>query len=99
MISEIGHGIRYDVFSQLNFSHTILDNLLKVSIYYEEIISEILIETPEWTWTSLFSEIGGIMGIWLGASIFSVTELLILIASFPYSLYHQKRYVKDNSPM
>ena len=57
MISEIGDG----ALSPHSFRHTILDKLLKVSIYYEETISEILTETPEWT--SFFSRIRGMMRI------------------------------------
>ena len=54
---------------QLNFSDTKLhNNFLKVSVFYEEISNDIITEIPQWTWISLFSEIGGTMGIWLGAS-------------------------------
>ena len=36
-------------------------------------------ESPEWISQKATSDLGGQMGVWLGASIFSVTENLILL--------------------
>ena len=74
--------------SNVNISEAILNkNLLKISVFYGEMTHEIINEAPEWNFTSLLSDIGGTMGIWLGASVFSLTELFILIGYLLYSLF------------
>ena len=82
------NNIRQQAPSDVDISEAILNKkLLKISVFYGEMTHEIITEAPEWTFTSLLSDIGGTMGIWLGASIFSLTELFILTGYLPYSLF------------
>ena len=67
------------------------ENHLDVIIYFEELLNEIITEIPEWTFTKLLSDIGGLTGIWLGASVFSVIELLMLVGWTPFYVLHNKR--------
>ena len=84
--------IRQQAPSDVNISEAVINkNLLKISVFYGEMTHEIITEAPEWTLTSLLSDVGGTMGIWLGASIFSLTELFILIGYLPYSLFSASR--------
>ena len=83
-------SIRQQAPSSLNISEALLNkNLLKLSVFYGEMTDEIITEAPEWTWTSLLSDIGGAMGVWLGASIFSIIELFILTGHLPYSIFNR----------
>ena len=66
------------------------DNHLDVKIYFEELLNEIITEIPEWTFTKLLSDIGGLTGIWLGASVFSIMELFILLGYTPFYLFRNK---------
>ena len=67
------------------------DSKMDVWVYFEELSHQIITELPEWTFTKLLSNIGGMAGICLGASIFSVTELVILIGCMPFYLFRKKR--------
>ena len=75
-------------------SNFLRNSLLQVWVYFEEMSDKMILEKPEWTVTKLLSDIGGQMGIWLGASIFSLIELLILIGYIPLSLFRNRRNVK-----
>ena len=54
-------------------------NFLKVNIYYDDLGYEVIQEKKEWTHQKLISDIGGQMGIWIGASIFSLAEIIVFI--------------------
>ena len=74
--------------SALGLNHTTMTdeyvyrNFLKVNIYFSELAFEQVKEMPEWTNQKLVSDIGGQMGIWIGASLFSVLELIIFLFYF-----------------
>ena len=74
------------------------DNEYDVWIYFEEMLNEIVTELPEWTFTKLISDIGGQTGVWLGASVLSIVELLMLMASTPVYLLRNKNKLKVSSP-
>lgn len=54
-------------------------NFIKLNIFFSELAYEKVTEMPEWTGQKLISDIGGQMGIWIGASLFSVLELIIFL--------------------
>jgi len=74
--------------SALALNHTkmtddyVYSNFLKVNIFFSELSYEQVKEIPEWTKQKLVSDIGGQMGIWIGASLFSVLELIIFLFYF-----------------
>ena len=70
------------------------DSLLEVFVYFGEMSERVITEKPEWTITKVLSDIGGQMGIWLGASIFSLVEILILIGYIPFGLLRDRKNEK-----
>ena len=54
-------------------------NLLLVNIYYSDISYNYISESPYWTWTSLFSNFGGQLGLFIGMSVLSFIEFIDLI--------------------
>ena len=60
----------------------VYSNFLKINIFFSELAFEQVTEMPEWTNQKLISDIGGQMGIWIGASLFSVLELIIFLFYF-----------------
>ena len=76
----------YSTFPSLNsaalistiFNHTILnttENLVSVSVYFEDLNTQTISTENSYTATALLSDIGGQLGLFLGASIVSVIEL------------------------
>ena len=54
-------------------------SLVSLRVFFDELGYDSIREKPRSTFTSLLSQIGGQFGLWIGASIFSVTEILIFI--------------------
>ena len=52
------------------------ENFLQVDIFYKEISYEEINQQPAFEFLSLLSEVGGFLGLLLGASILTVCELL-----------------------
>jgi amiloride-sensitive sodium channel len=53
-------------------------NAAMVQVFYEELNYETLTETPAYTMSSLLADLGGVTGLWIGASIVSLLELVVL---------------------
>ncbi|XP_061184361.1 acid-sensing ion channel 1B-like [Saccostrea echinata] len=52
------------------------DNYIELKIYYDSLIETVVTEVPEFNIFEMLSNIGGLMGIFLGASLLSVVELV-----------------------
>ena len=52
------------------------ENFLQVDIFYKDLSYERVEQQPSFPFLSLLSEVGGFMGLLLGASILTVCELL-----------------------
>ncbi|XP_056009450.1 acid-sensing ion channel 1B-like [Ostrea edulis] len=52
------------------------DNFIELKIYYDSLIETAVTEVPEFNIFEMLSDIGGLMGIFLGASLLSLVELL-----------------------
>ena len=57
-------------------------NFLKISVFFGDMTYRKITEVRQYPLDGLISDIGGQMGIWLGASMFSVIELLCLLGQF-----------------
>lgn len=66
---------RYNISSE----EEIRNNLLKVHVFYKELTIEKELTVRSYSLTGLIADIGGQMGLFLGASIISLTEFLTLI--------------------
>ena len=66
--------------STIYIMHTLLvcfrDNFLQVDIFYKQLRYERVIQRPSFEMLSLLSDIGGFLGLLLGASVLTVVELL-----------------------
>ncbi|CAJ0610440.1 unnamed protein product [Cylicocyclus nassatus] len=52
-----------------------------LEIYYEQMSYEVLRESESYSFVNLISDIGGQMGLWLGASVLTAIEILIFLIS------------------
>ncbi|KAH9500006.1 hypothetical protein Btru_076144 [Bulinus truncatus] len=73
----------------------VVDSLVEINIYYEELISLIEEHVPKYLWPDLFGNLGGQIGLFTGASLLTLFEfvelfylLVVLLTSFVY------KYVK-----
>ena len=57
----------------------IYNNMLAVQIFFDSIQNEQVIEVAATSRASLFGSIGGVVGLFLGASCYSIVEFLVLI--------------------
>lgn len=59
-------------------SETARESIVKLNIYYESLTYNELIDTPKMDLVSLLANIGGVLSLCLGVSVFSIFEILIL---------------------
>nr|XP_058963582.1 amiloride-sensitive sodium channel subunit beta-like [Pocillopora verrucosa] len=64
-----------------NYSTDLSDNFLRLKIYYGELNYEVIAEELAYTSARFLSDIGGIMGMWIGISALTCVEALELMAS------------------
>ena len=74
-------------------------NFMKISVFFGDMTYRKLTEERKYTLENLISNTGGQMGIWLGASMFSIIELLCLLCQFLYSMFEAKGKVQESAPM
>jgi hypothetical protein len=54
-------------------------NAAMIQVFYEELNYETLSESPAYGLTSLFADLGGLTGLWIGISIVSILEVFQLV--------------------
>ncbi|OAF70491.1 hypothetical protein A3Q56_01737, partial [Intoshia linei] len=64
---------------------TFSDNILKINIYYQEFNYETIIEEPSYLFFSLISDVGGILGLYIGFSAMTIFEFFELISDLFYT--------------
>jgi len=55
------------------------ESVASVRIFFDELGHDIIRESPRSSIANLFSQVGGQFGLWIGASIFSLTEIILFI--------------------
>ena len=68
--------------------------LLKVSIYYEDLEEHIYEELPLYDLLTIISDLGGQMGLFMGASLLSLAEIVALMVT-----YFKGRFDNSNKPI
>ena len=68
-------------------------NFLQVDIFYKELTYEQITQQKAFELLSLFSEIGGLLGLLLGASVLTVCELLDYIVSLITRCVKRRKHV------
>ena len=58
--------------------------LVKVQMYFSEFDVEELKQKPAYTWEMVPSDLGGLIGLYIGASVFSGLEVFSFLFSFVY---------------
>ena len=66
-------------------------NFLKVDIYFEEIAYQEIFEESQIQVSDLLGTIGGQLGLWIGASFFSVAEFLVFCGSLVILVFGETR--------
>ncbi|CAD5211340.1 unnamed protein product [Bursaphelenchus okinawaensis] len=64
-------------------------NAAMIQIFFEELNFETLTESPAYTWMSCLADLGGMLGLWIGASVVSVLEIVAL------AFYVAQAYVRQ----
>ncbi|XP_063420400.1 degenerin deg-1-like [Mytilus trossulus] len=59
----------------LRYWHSLSNNFLKVNIYFEDLNYEVISEEPLYDATQLISDVGGSLGLCLGASLLCICEV------------------------
>uniref|UniRef100_A0A1I7Y9G0 Uncharacterized protein n=1 Tax=Steinernema glaseri TaxID=37863 RepID=A0A1I7Y9G0_9BILA len=62
-----------------------------LEIYYEQMSYEVLTESESYLFVNLVSDIGGQAGLWIGASVLTIIELLVLLFRL-LTLYCRRRW-------
>ena len=57
-------------------------NYAAIQVYYRDFTTERAEHLPAYDWNSFLSDCGGQMGLWIGASVFSVAELMTFIIEY-----------------
>ncbi|XP_060082503.1 amiloride-sensitive sodium channel subunit beta-2-like [Ylistrum balloti] len=66
-------------------------NFLKINIYYEDLNFQYLKEEPEYELMNLLSDVGGSLGLFLGASALTIGEILELFVELAYFFVKKRR--------
>ncbi|KAM7446205.1 ligand-gated sodium channel [Porites harrisoni] len=69
-----------------NHSNELNLNFLKLKVYYGQLNFEVLDEEYAYTFARFLSDIGGIMGMWIGISALTCVEVLELMISLCYTV-------------
>eukprot|EP00112_Aurelia_sp_Birch-Aquarium-sp1_P019395 Seg479.2 transcript_id=Seg479.2/GoldUCD/mRNA.D3Y31 product="FMRFamide-activated amiloride-sensitive sodium channel" protein_id=Seg479.2/GoldUCD/D3Y31 len=76
----------------------IYNNLLKVEVYFDDFSVEEIAHRPAYTWNDFFSDLGGQVGLWIGASVYSCLEigtLFVNLVSYFIQSKAKRRKVED----
>ena len=76
-------------------SREFMRNLLKVSIYYKNLCEFVYTEEEKYGVMSILSDFGGQMGLFIGASILSFVEIVILLANCINSMHSKRSNVES----
>lgn len=69
-------------------------NFIQVDIFYKELSFETIEQKESFTVISLFSEVGGFMGLLLGASLLSLCEVIDYFAMMCMASWHKRKMRK-----
>ncbi|XP_076079021.1 epithelial sodium channel subunit alpha-like [Mytilus galloprovincialis] len=80
----------------LSLSNT-SDSLLQVNIYFSSLYEEVTEEILSFTFENFLSNIGGLLGLWIGMSAISIGELLELCFFILRSMMRRNRVVVNQT--
>ena len=65
----------------------IYKNMLKIEIYFSDFNVEVMEQKPAYGYVDFASDLGGQIGLWIGASVYSAFEVWSLLVSLTYYLF------------
>ena len=71
------------------------DNFVHVDVYYKELLYTVIEQQPSFLLLSLFGEVGGFMGLLLGASVLTFCEFIDFILQVVLSQCGRKKQSRD----
>ena len=74
-------------------------SVISLKVYFDELGQQVIRERPVSKWTDLFSKVGGHFGLWLGASIFSLMEMIGFTIKSIICLFKKKVYPDRENPI
>ncbi|CAC5418667.1 unnamed protein product [Mytilus coruscus] len=95
---ELYNTTGYDHDCDLKYWHSLSNNFLKVNIYFEDLNYEVISEEPLYDATQLISDVGGSLGLCLGASLLCICEVfeaLVMIVVMVIRKIRGHSYVSD----
>ena len=69
----------------------IYKNLLKIDVYFSEFDIDLEEQKPAYGWIDFLSDLGGLLGLYIGASVYSVLEVWSLLINLIYYAYNSFR--------
>ncbi|XP_052090811.1 amiloride-sensitive sodium channel subunit beta-like [Mytilus californianus] len=95
---DLNHTTWYDYMCALKTLDSIRNNFVKVNIYFEDLNYEVISEEPLYDATQLISDVGGSLGLCLGASLLCICEVfeaLVMIVVVVIRKIRGHSYVSD----
>eukprot|EP00794_Sanderia_malayensis_P005993 gene5993-6689_t len=90
-------GASYDP-SKVFSIEEIRKKLVKVTIYYDEMLTEKHVEEEQYSFDMVVADLGGQMGLFLGGSILSLVEVFVLLGKILKSWKGEKNLVEKVNP-
>ena len=76
------------------------DRLIKISIHYQDFKEHVSEEKPLYDFSTIISDLGGLMGLFLGASLVSLAEIIALVATYvKRRLLKRKNTIEVSTPV
>ncbi|XP_071794821.1 acid-sensing ion channel 1C-like [Asterias amurensis] len=71
-----------------NNSNFVRENVLRVNIYYDSLDYEDIYQTEAYTLSTLASDLGGQVGLWIGVSVLTLCEILEIVMDVALLVFH-----------
>jgi hypothetical protein len=77
--------------ARLNFTtQDVLDNNIIIQAYFRDMYVQEISMVPDYDFWSLLADVGGMLGLFLGASIFTIIDFLRYIFNYLLTMYREK---------
>ncbi|CAH1782679.1 unnamed protein product [Owenia fusiformis] len=74
-----------------NWGDELRANFLRINVYFKDTETKYIIEEENFPLVSMISEIGGVLGLFIGVSLITILEVFVLCSSIIYTLLGRKK--------
>ncbi len=67
----------------------------RVNVYFEDTTIFLQKQCPAYRWNDLLADIGGVLGLWVGVSVVTIFEFLVLVSELVLLPCRRNRTTKD----